>query len=121
MKMVPGTPVWTVVRFAISTTSSSASSSVNGVSAGIWRISSMFMASYLAHGQNYNHIVPATPATTSPRGNGHGRLAATDSQDGQPGAADRGRIQYPRTRRGIGGDCASADCNIWDFCHKVGR
>jgi len=35
MRMVPGTPVCAVVRFAISTTSSLASSSANNVSAGI--------------------------------------------------------------------------------------
>src|SRR5689334_16242091 len=43
MKMVPGTPVWAVVRFAISTTSSLASSSAKPRSAGIFRISSVFM------------------------------------------------------------------------------
>jgi hypothetical protein len=35
MKIVPGTPVCAVVRFAISTTSSSASSSANEASGGI--------------------------------------------------------------------------------------
>ena len=35
MNIVPATPVWAVVRFAISTTSSPASSSANGLSAGI--------------------------------------------------------------------------------------
>src|SRR6266446_5265650 len=53
MKMVPGTPVCALVRFAISTRMSSRSSSANDVSAGTWSISLVFM---ITIGTNFRRL-----------------------------------------------------------------